>query len=227
MIADTSEIARIIPALPPTGPFLRGILVERFNRTCHYCRRQSDSYTSDPDGQPWNTDHVKPLSLGGPHTLDNVVLACRSCNSSKGVKDAPKPLSERTPLAVKGNAPQYQQIMRGQSVVRRMAKHHGSAFISLSPIAYEFHTTVRALAEMALGQQYHVESFANGVNAEPAAIIWLTEQLTGLVWEDLGGSREGIERVGFFHDPHDARIEAIKAEFRALAARDAEVEAAS
>jgi 5-methylcytosine-specific restriction endonuclease McrA len=29
-------------------------------------------------------DHVIPLSLGGPHTIDNVQLACRACNHSKG-----------------------------------------------------------------------------------------------------------------------------------------------
>ena len=28
-------------------------------------------------------DHVIPLSLGGTHTVDNVVPACRSCNSAK------------------------------------------------------------------------------------------------------------------------------------------------
>lgn len=29
-------------------------------------------------------DHVKPVSLGGPHMLANLRPACRSCNSSKG-----------------------------------------------------------------------------------------------------------------------------------------------
>jgi 5-methylcytosine-specific restriction endonuclease McrA len=29
-------------------------------------------------------DHVLPLSLGGEHSWDNVVLACSACNSSKG-----------------------------------------------------------------------------------------------------------------------------------------------
>lgn len=28
-------------------------------------------------------DHVEPLALGGPHRPDNIVMACRSCNSSK------------------------------------------------------------------------------------------------------------------------------------------------
>lgn len=31
-------------------------------------------------------DHIVPMSLGGPHMLDNVQLACRACNHSKGAK---------------------------------------------------------------------------------------------------------------------------------------------
>jgi 5-methylcytosine-specific restriction endonuclease McrA len=33
-------------------------------------------------------DHVVPISKGGDHTASNVVPACKSCNSSKGVKEA-------------------------------------------------------------------------------------------------------------------------------------------
>jgi hypothetical protein len=32
-------------------------------------------------------DHLIPVSKGGPDTGDNVVWACRSCNSSKGARD--------------------------------------------------------------------------------------------------------------------------------------------
>ena len=35
---------------------------------------------------PLSMDHIIPLSKGGDHTADNVVPACRSCNSSKGDK---------------------------------------------------------------------------------------------------------------------------------------------
>ncbi len=31
-------------------------------------------------------DHVVPLRRGGAHSIDNVVVACRSCNESKGIK---------------------------------------------------------------------------------------------------------------------------------------------
>lgn len=32
-------------------------------------------------------DHIVPVSKGGPHAADNVVPACRPCNSSKGAKE--------------------------------------------------------------------------------------------------------------------------------------------
>ena len=34
-------------------------------------------------------DHGKPVSKGGTHTWDNIKLACRSCNTLKGWKNAP------------------------------------------------------------------------------------------------------------------------------------------
>ena len=32
-------------------------------------------------------DHIFPQKLGGKHTGDNLILACKTCNSSKGKKD--------------------------------------------------------------------------------------------------------------------------------------------
>jgi hypothetical protein len=43
---------------------------------CIYCR--------SADGLSY--DHLAPRSRGGPDTTDNVVMACRACNSSKGDK---------------------------------------------------------------------------------------------------------------------------------------------
>lgn len=39
---------------------------------CQYCGRPAE-----------NVDHVVPKSQGGPHTWENVVAACRRCNSRK------------------------------------------------------------------------------------------------------------------------------------------------
>jgi 5-methylcytosine-specific restriction endonuclease McrA len=40
--------------------------------TCQYCGAPAE-----------NLDHVVPKSRGGTHTWDNVVAACRRCNSKK------------------------------------------------------------------------------------------------------------------------------------------------
>lgn len=47
------------------------------NGICHYCLTPANELTYD---------HVIPLSKGGAHSKDNIVMACRSCNCSKGAK---------------------------------------------------------------------------------------------------------------------------------------------
>lgn len=65
---------------------IRGTQVEPVNREavaqrdgwrCGICGGKVDRKT-------WSLDHVIPLSRGGSHTYDNVVLAHRSCNSRRG-----------------------------------------------------------------------------------------------------------------------------------------------
>ena len=50
----------------------RGVLI-RDDHTCQYCGRPAE-----------NVDHVMPRSRGGAHAWENVVAACRRCNSRKG-----------------------------------------------------------------------------------------------------------------------------------------------
>lgn len=45
-------------------------------KKCEYC--------GNPDNLSW--DHIIPQSKGGPDTADNLILCCKSCNSSKGSK---------------------------------------------------------------------------------------------------------------------------------------------
>jgi 5-methylcytosine-specific restriction endonuclease McrA len=49
----------------------RGVFARDGHR-CQYCGSRADSI-----------DHVRPRSRGGQHTWENVVAACRSCNSRK------------------------------------------------------------------------------------------------------------------------------------------------
>jgi len=45
-----------------------------FDHRCAYCRKKSQELTRD---------HIIPLSKGGSDNIDNIVPACRSCNSRK------------------------------------------------------------------------------------------------------------------------------------------------
>ena len=49
-----------------------------YNHRCVYCDRKLQRLTQD---------HIIPVSKGGRHTIENVVPACASCNSRKGVKE--------------------------------------------------------------------------------------------------------------------------------------------
>lgn len=43
-------------------------------RYCGYSPEQSETYV------PFHVDHVKPWSVGGSNAMDNLVVACRTCN---------------------------------------------------------------------------------------------------------------------------------------------------
>jgi 5-methylcytosine-specific restriction endonuclease McrA len=55
-----------------TAPLTRSAVFARDNWSCQYCGAPAE-----------NLDHVVPRSRGGPHSWDNVVAACRRCNSRK------------------------------------------------------------------------------------------------------------------------------------------------
>jgi 5-methylcytosine-specific restriction endonuclease McrA len=54
-------------------PLNRRAVFLRDDNECQYCGRQAE-----------NLDHVIPKSQGGTHVWENVVAACRRCNSKKG-----------------------------------------------------------------------------------------------------------------------------------------------
>jgi 5-methylcytosine-specific restriction endonuclease McrA len=54
-------------------PLNRRAVFARDQGRCQYCGRSAE-----------NLDHVLPRSRGGTHTWENVVAACRTCNTRKG-----------------------------------------------------------------------------------------------------------------------------------------------
>lgn len=53
---------------------------------CHYCNRTGASETIGPDNRPWHIDHMNPLARGGEDVEENLVLACKRCNLTKGAQ---------------------------------------------------------------------------------------------------------------------------------------------
>ena len=60
------------PAIPKS---VRDAVFERDGFACVYC--------GDERG-PFDLDHKIPYSRGGEHTIENLTVACRTCNRSKG-----------------------------------------------------------------------------------------------------------------------------------------------
>lgn len=57
---------------PRSNAITRRGVFARDDSRCQYCGNRAESI-----------DHVTPRSRGGPHTWENVVAACRPCNSKK------------------------------------------------------------------------------------------------------------------------------------------------
>ena len=53
----------------------------RFGACCVYC-----GFKPSAEDEPLTLDHVMPRSRGGSDEVENLVPACRSCNSSKGAR---------------------------------------------------------------------------------------------------------------------------------------------
>src|SRR6266542_3634045 len=60
------------------------IIQETFDHRCAYCHRRARGHLTQ--------DHLTPMSLGGSHTVHNVVPACISCNASKQAGPPPVPV---------------------------------------------------------------------------------------------------------------------------------------
>ncbi len=54
----------------------RAAIFERDGYSCQYCSKQLTRFTA-------TLDHVTPVSAGGGNEYDNVITACRECNSKK------------------------------------------------------------------------------------------------------------------------------------------------
>ena len=65
-----------------TGVNLRAIIA-RDGCNCHYCKKETVRWHGSVLPNTTTLDHVVPISKGGGHTMDNVVIACSDCNTRK------------------------------------------------------------------------------------------------------------------------------------------------
>lgn len=67
------------------NPELRKAVRGRDGNNCRYCAKKVN--WSDRRGEGGGTyDHVIPMSAGGDESAENIVVACRECNYSKGAR---------------------------------------------------------------------------------------------------------------------------------------------
>ena len=63
------------------GQAEREAIGKAWNNQCAYCETHKG---------PFDVDHIVPYSTGGPCSLDNLCLACKSCNQRKRAARLPK-----------------------------------------------------------------------------------------------------------------------------------------
>jgi hypothetical protein len=73
--AETKKMLKVFSSMSVLQSQLK--ILQRFNGKCAYCQYY----------EPTTWDHIIPGAKGGEATLDNLVPACMTCNSSKGSKD--------------------------------------------------------------------------------------------------------------------------------------------
>ena len=57
-------------------------IIERDGCKCHWCKVATTRNDHNSDDQA-EIDHVMPISKGGGHVMENIVVSCRKCNNKK------------------------------------------------------------------------------------------------------------------------------------------------
>lgn len=83
---DSGEVLRVVPREVPSA--VARAVWARDGLCCRYC-----GFWSNSDATKFELDHVYPRSLGGEHTPENLVVACRRCNQLKSDELGWKPLT--------------------------------------------------------------------------------------------------------------------------------------
>ena len=101
------------------GSFLKDEKSKIAAQACCYCG--SDAFLS--------LDHLIPQFSGGAHSADNLVVACRSCNSSKGKRDF------LNWMATRGQFPPLKPLRRYLKLVVHYCVEHNIMAVPLDAVS--------------------------------------------------------------------------------------------
>lgn len=79
-----TQLRRAKVSDPEAESFDREEIAERDGWRCGLCQRRVGKSYVWPDPRSASIDHIEPLSVGGKHRRENVILAHLGCNQSKG-----------------------------------------------------------------------------------------------------------------------------------------------
>ena len=81
-------------------------LLKKHDNLCYYCGVRM---TKTPGIKQRTRDHIKPISKGGSDKIENIVPACRSCNSKKGKLTINEFLEKQMKVKNDGNFPPFKK----------------------------------------------------------------------------------------------------------------------
>ncbi|MGH9035741.1 MAG: HNH endonuclease [Acidimicrobiia bacterium] len=104
-------------------------LAERDGDRCWYCGCRFDD-REDGGGRTLTIDHVEPLADGGPSSLANLRLCCRTCNQRKGRMGADAYSTSKL-LALRRRQMYMQELQEAGFVLpKRVFNHTGIRWVS-------------------------------------------------------------------------------------------------
>lgn len=139
--------------LPTIGDYtqFKGALIDRDGEACVYCESPNNLVV----------DHMEPIAQGGTDDIDNLALACRSCNAGK---------AGRTPEQARYSI----RVASAESALQRFRKQHVT--VSVTPPDTESDTDAESEAEK------ETETDSKKIIAAAAAdeiLVWLEDQFSG------------------------------------------------
>lgn len=103
----------------PVTPRLRFEILKRDNYTCRYCRSKDNELT---------VDHVIPQALGGADKPENLVAACKDCNSGKTSTNLDDPTVTQVTDAAIARGKRFREILSAEAASLTAAREAAASY---------------------------------------------------------------------------------------------------